>query len=91
MDIKEIQNQKILSVTIYYDPKTDEWITIRVEFLNGYGVDITREQIEAYLRLSKTVEDLHEVANLHNNLIDLFGSRPVTPSRPPIEIKRDVG
>lgn len=73
MDIKEIQQDKLQRVTISYAYNSDEWCTIELEFKNGHAM-VSRDQVEAFLRLSKTIEDMQKVQDLRDNLVKLFGA-----------------
>ena len=79
MSLKDVQTQKIRSVSINYGYDTEEWNIIRIEFDNGNRIDVSRLQVEAFLRTSKVAEDLQAVQSLRDNLLRIFGSGAIMP------------
>lgn len=69
------QIKKLTSVEIRYKYNTDEWERISVGYEDGRRVDITREQIEAFKRMHKVLEDLQEIERLSKQLTEIFGTK----------------
>ena len=77
--LKDVQTRKIRSIHIDYGYDTEEWNIIRIEFDNGNRIDVSRLQVEAFLRTSKVAEDLQAVQTLHNDLLRIFGNVAIMP------------
>lgn len=65
---------KIRKVVIFYDYE-DKWELIEFEDSNGNRLDVSRESIEAFLRMQKVLEDLSEVEKLRETLNALFETK----------------
>jgi hypothetical protein len=76
MEISDIKKERIRTVQIHYDVSTNEWYRIQVDFANDMRVDVNREQIEAFLRMQKVLEDLHQIEHLRDDLKRIFGEMP---------------
>ncbi len=75
MLVKEVQEGKITQVEINYGYDSSEWTFIRVHFEDGQAIEVRREQIEAFIRMEKVLEDLNQVEKLRDQLANIFRIR----------------
>ena len=74
-----IKKEKIKRIEIDYGYESEDWQNIRIEFVNGQNANVNREQITAFLRVGKVIEDLQQVQNLRDQLFKIFGSSQIVP------------
>ena len=79
-----MKKRKLREVTISYGYDTDEWNNIHIHYEDGHSSRVAREQIDAFKRMHKVVEDLQEVEKLRDELVSLFGAKTkISPTSEP--------